>query len=369
MDYIAIPKATGQDMKKSVITMLHIGYWVLYVLFLTLLAFLTDSRSPSLLGWGMIKFITAVAVIPGVASFYVSYTFLFPEFLHKKRIPFLLAAAIAVACITSLIGIITLPFLYGSRADPTGPIIMLGDGFYTKPGDMGKTFLIPLNAIVCCVVGLVMKVFISWYADIKLKEDLNRKNFETELAMVKSQLNPHFLFNTINNIDVLIEKDAVQASAYLNKLSDIMRFMLYETKSEMIGLAKELTYIEKYIDLQKIRTANKNYISYAVYGNVEGRTIAPMLFIPFIENAFKHAEDKKKDNAINISIHIEEKELIFDCINKYAGGVLPNPEQGGLGNDLIRRRLELLYPGRHTLTVNDHDATYSVKLTIADHEN
>ena len=185
-----------------------------------------------------------------------------------------------------------------------------------------------------------------------------------ELELIKSQINPHFLFNTINNIDVLIAKDAARASAYLNKLSDIMRFMLYETKTEKITLDKELTYIEKYIDLQKIRTSNMNYVNYYVVGDSSNLMIAPMLFIPFIENAFKHTENKKVENAINIKIIIEKEMIIFDCENYYTKETQVKPDQSGLGNELIQKRLTLLYPNKHTLEIINKNNTYKVKLVL-----
>jgi LytS/YehU family sensor histidine kinase len=213
-------------------------------------------------------------------------------------------------------------------------------------------------------MGLVLQGFISWYADIKLKEALSKKNHEMELALVKSQINPHFLFNTINNIDVLIQKDAVKASAYLNKLSDIMRFMLYETKTEKIPLAQELEYIEKYIDLQKIRTSNLNYVNYNLQGDAGSLMIAPILFIPFIENAFKHSENKKIDNAININVVIENGKIIFDCENSYSTDTQTKLGHSGLGNELIQKRLNLLYPEKHTLAISDENKIYKVKLII-----
>ena len=220
-----------------------------------------------------------------------------------------------------------------------------------------------------CIMGLIMKGFVTWYGDIKLKEDLNKKNSEMELALIKSQINPHFLFNTINNIDVLIEKDAKMASNYLNKLSDIMRFMLYETKTETIPLKKELTYIEKYIELQKIRTSNDNFIHYAVEGDYSNIMIAPMLFIPFIENAFKHAEDKKMENGLNIKVSIESDSIVFECENNYSVNKQAKLDQSGLGNELITKRLTLLYSDKHTLVVNHKNGTYKVKLTLFKDEN
>ena len=138
-----------------------------------------------------------------------------------------------------------------------------------------------------------------------------------EMALIKSKLDPHLLFNTINNIDALILKDAVEASNYLNKLSDIMRFMLYETMAEKILLSQEIEYIEKYIALQKIRTANVNYVHFTVTGNIGNKFIAPMVFIPFIENAFKHTNNKKLENAITVNIIITDKTIQLVCENKF----------------------------------------------------
>jgi two-component system, LytTR family, sensor kinase len=192
----------------------------------------------------------------------------------------------------------------------------------------------------------------------------SKKNFDVEMALVKSQINPHFLFNTINNIDILIEKDAPMASSYLNKLSDIMRFMLYETKSEQIPLQKEWAYLEKYIELQKIRMANPDAVRYSLEGNVENVFIAPMIFIPFVENAFKYAEGVKENKTIHIKILIQNGVISFCCENKYKKIAFAKNEFGGLGNDLIIKRLELLYPNKHTLEIKDENDLYQVKLQI-----
>jgi two-component system LytT family sensor kinase len=227
--------------------------------------------------------------------------------------------------------------------------------------------MLAFMSILCMIHGiiaLVIKGFINWYGDIKVKEALKQQNFETEMALIKSQLNPHFLFNTINNIDVLIEKDATKASPYLNKLSDIMRFMLYEAKTDTIPLDTELAYISKYIDLQKIRNANKAFVQFDISGSAGSLRIAPMLFVPFIENAFKHTTNKKEENAIVVRIDIKEKQLEFYCRNSFAKNHLNNEEAGGLGNELITKRLNLLYPGRHQLRVSEDKEEYVVKLTI-----
>jgi LytS/YehU family sensor histidine kinase len=217
---------------------------------------------------------------------------------------------------------------------------------------------------ICGMVALVIKGFITWFNEIKLKEALKEKNHEMEMALIKSKLDPHLLFNTINNIDALILKDAVEASNYLNKLSDIMRFMLYETMADKILLSQEIEYIEKYIALQKIRTANQHYVQFAVAGNIGSKLIAPMVFIPFIENAFKHTNNKKLENAITINIIITDEAIQLVCENKLDTRPPVKQSSSGLGNDLIQKRLQLIYAEKHTLNVQKTNELYTVNLTI-----
>jgi two-component system, LytTR family, sensor kinase len=181
-----------------------------------------------------------------------------------------------------------------------------------------------------------------------MKEALREKNHQMELALIKSQLDPHLLFNTINNIDALILKDAVQASNYLNK----------------ILLVKEIEYIEKYIALQKIRTSNEHYVQFAVTGNMGSKWIAPMVFIPFIENAFKHTNNKKIENAITVNIFIKDETIQLVCENKFDSKGQVKKTNSGLGNDLIQRRLNLVYAGKQVLEVHKTNDLYSVNLTI-----
>ncbi len=143
-----------------------------------------------------------------------------------------------------------------------------------------------------------------------------------------------------------------------------MRFMLFETKTDKILLSKEIEYIEKYIELQKIRTSNLDYIHFLVTGIAGDKTIAPMVFIPFIENAFKHTTNKKLENAISIVIHIEKGAIKLVCENKYDSTVKVKEGDNGLGNELIKKRLQLIYPLNHKLEVINQNNLYVVYLTI-----
>lgn len=328
------------------VVLLHLSYWFMYVLVASGLLMLSDSRKIDIISPAFF----AVS-IPALFGFYVFYGILFDRYLARKKLLkfflFLVLPSITAAVITQLI--IHVLFKVNGNFDAF---------FYSG-------LFVSFIGLVNGILGLVMKGFISWYDDIKIKTELNKKNQDMELALMKAQINPHFLFNTINNIDVLIQKDAIKASEYLNKLSDIMRFMLYETKTEKITLQKELSYIEKYVELQKIRTTNNNYIKYEVKGNAENLLIETMLFIPFIENAFKHAEDKKAENAIKVAFVIEKYKIKFECENKYSVDTQLKPEHSGLGNELIQRRLVLLYPNKHTFEVENKNGIYKVNLLIS----
>jgi LytS/YehU family sensor histidine kinase len=140
--------------------------------------------------------------------------------------------------------------------------------------------------------------------------------------------------------------------------------MLYETKTAEIPLTQELEYIEKYIQLQKIRTANPNFVHYELSGDPRHKKIAPMVFIPFIENAFKHSGNKKIDQAVNIDFQIGEQAIVFKCANKFEPHRSAKNGHNGLGNELIQKRLTLLYPEKHTLTVDRQNDQYQIELTI-----
>jgi len=341
-------------MKQSIKMLLHLGFWLGYFLLMAIVLFAARQGNdipPEDYGY-FASFIVGVGIIPPAASFYAHYHFLFPRYLQHRRI---LASILASVCISAVAMLLGFLFVKLTSEEAFGCI------------ETGLPYAIPFTfglATLVGVIALILKGFLTWYDELKLKEALMEKTHRMELALVKSQLDPHFLFNTINNIDVLITKDPEKASQYLNKLSDIMRFMLYETKTEKIPLAKELAYIEKFIELQKIRTANEHYVHYELSGCPEHKAVAPMVFIPFIENAFKHSANKKVDEAVKIAIRIKEDAIAFHCSNKYNPHTSASNGANGLGNELIQKRLKLLYPDNHQLEVSRDGHQYQVDLTL-----
>lgn len=347
-------------MKKHIILLFHLSYWIFYLAILLLIFFAAQVGNPTgqhtsyFLGVGF-----SFVLLPSLMGFYFSYLFLFKTYLQHRKLLRLLGYSLgAVICIALICAAVT--------------TLTFGQGFMFKDGYksfFSELFLMVFIGLVNGTIGFVLKGFTSWYADLKIKEALQQSTHLMELELIKSKLDPHFLFNTINNIDGMMMKDVAVASSYLDKLSTILRFMLYESKVEKIPLTKELEYIQKYIDLQKIRTTNTDFVSYTVEGQQNNHQIPAMLFIPFIENAFKHVASKKQFHAIAIRILIAKEKITFECKNNFNPNHKEAKEASGIGNELIKKRLQLLYPNRHQLTTSTKNETYAVQLTIMTHEN
>jgi two-component system LytT family sensor kinase len=186
-----------------------------------------------------------------------------------------------------------------------------------------------------------------------------------ELALLRSQINPHFLFNTLNNIYSLVYKKSDDAPEAVMKMSSIMRYMLYDATTDKVLLEKEIEYLKSFIELEKLRIRHKDFVELNITGNVEGRTIAPMLLIPFVENAFKHGSRSVTNPGIRINLSIGPKQILFEVSNHVRqNGTATKDEVGGIGLTNIRRRLNLLYPGKYQLDINQNEDMYLVNLIL-----
>jgi len=195
------------------------------------------------------------------------------------------------------------------------------------------------------------------------KAELENRNLRNELELLKAQVNPHFLFNTLNNIDSLIEKSPGDASKALISLSDMLRYMIYDTQTDMVTLNNELNYIRHYIELQQLRFRQPDYISCSLPAQCNQR-VAPLLLVPFIENAFKYAYNNGVKPVIDVQLHCTGDQLHFHISNHY------NPQQqiiqgkGGVGIENIKRRLALIYPNKHELKITPENNIFTVDLII-----
>ncbi len=206
-------------------------------------------------------------------------------------------------------------------------------------------------------LALVLRINSLW--KISQQEKLN-----AELAYLKAQINPHFLFNTLNSIYSLTIVKSDKAPTAIVKLSSMMRYVISEASGKFVSLEKEMSYINSYIELQKIRLDNTAIVNFSFQGNPGHKVIAPLVLLPFIENAFKHGVNPEATSQIDIQISISDENLYMNVFNLKVPHVI-NPEHStGFGLENSRRQLELIYPNQHVLTIEDKDLSFAVNLKI-----
>lgn len=230
----------------------------------------------------------------------------------------------------------------------------------------GMLFMSLNNAISSFALLLLMGGFIrlafSFIRNQNEKKILENANLNAEVNFLRSQINPHFLFNTLNSIYSQAHNKSENTEYSILKLSDLFRYVLYDSGGNKVELAKDIQYITNYIDLQKIRLSSKVTINYSVIGSLDGVEIAPLLLITFIENAFKHGISYIKASKINIEIIVFEETLTLMVSNPIVER--NNFTHGGLGLKNVRRRLDLLYPGKHVLDIQSNDYLHIVNLKL-----
>ncbi|MBI9036034.1 MAG: sensor histidine kinase [Bacteroidales bacterium] len=339
-------------MKKSVVFLIHISFWaIIYITMYTVLPAILKDPFPPVGGspfwtFGWLSIDILVSVLIPFYSFYV----LFPRLTGKKHR--LLWYTIAF----------TLLVIYPA-------FIIDTDGFEFKAID---TAFYPgrfLSYMFVAFIGGLFRVFFNWIAQNKQRDNLEKQNLKSELALLKYQINPHFLFNTLNNVDSLMSENVQDASTALNKLSEIMRYMIYDSEKEKVSLNDELAYIESYLSLQKLRIANEDRVSFHFTGNVDKIEIAPMLFITFIENAFKHSSLKTEGNSISIQLDVSDTQINFSCTNSLPSSPAKKDESSGIGLELIKKRLDLIYPEAHELRIEKTEQRFAVYLKIKTNAN
>jgi LytS/YehU family sensor histidine kinase len=234
-------------------------------------------------------------------------------------------------------------------------------GIYS-PGHFASDIL---YIIFYSAFAILIKLLVRWYDERKSREEKILREHKFELELLKAQLNPHFFFNTLNNIYSLVLKKSDEAPAALLKLSEIMRYMLYDSRAPKVPLAKELEYLEDYLELQKLRFTDPGFIDYTAKGEPHNHDIPPMMLLSFVENAFKHGKRRVSNPGIVIRTEITEDEMRFHVSNYIIENSPTEKRDGsGIGLKNIKRRLQLIYPGKHDLTITNRDGIYTVDLTI-----
>ncbi|HMQ62475.1 MAG TPA: histidine kinase [Flavilitoribacter sp.] len=341
----------------------HIPFWIIY--HLTWLVINTDSLENSwayLFGGDLpVKFIGYI--IFQAAGAYFNLYFLIPKLLSKGKFGvYILLLALTILACSALIA--AGYYLNAYLSDKT-----FAELFGRPPSDFMFFFsraALPSTA-ASMTLAMSVKLAKNWIHTEREKLTLQKENLETELKYLKSQINPHFLFNTINSIYVLIHKNPDLAAESLASFSDMLRYQLYECNDPFIPLRKELDFIEDFIELERLRLReDQTELTFDIRQQADQSVqIAPFIILPFVENAFKHvSKGKNKANFIRMQLTVNGERVIHLVIENSSGQGKPETSSGiGLAN--VKRRLNLLYPGKHELVIAAHPEVFNVELKLA----
>lgn len=342
-------------MKKRQIILIHVIYWF-YIMFQSYFLSMQTSGNNSVAAWDFIYFTIVTFIL-----FYVFYGTVPFLFRYKRKI---ISVAAGISLLLALALVKEIIFLYSIKLG----IIKFDIKDQEKIAEIGisfESYLYQLrSAVVNGMYAILIYILIEWMKSQKQKADLIMQNHHSELAMLRLQVSPHFLFNTLNNIDSLIYKDQNKASESVIKLSEIMRYMIYETSDEYVHLVREIDYLKNFIALHKLRLKDPDFVQLNIQGNAEGKFVAPLLFIPFVENAFKHGTKNRCSPGIIINIEIKETEIHFRSLNYFDTESLVKDKTSGIGLANVEKRLALIYPEKYKLNVKKENGEFVVDLSI-----
>lgn len=327
----------------------HFLFWAVYFAFWTTIA-INAYPTPYYLAF---LNTTGWAIGQGTLAYFCIYR-LIPLYFYTRRygVFLLIVTAALLVSSTFILGFQELVFSLAHRRLPYG----IGPAFgYFMLGNFYSTFIV-----------IAFKSIRDRVGSDQRTQLLEKEKIGNELRFLKSQINPHFLFNAINSIYVLIKKDPDLASHTLVKFADMLRYQLYECNADRIPIEKEIVYLDNYISLEKLRRGDNLCTEYKVGEEVRHFSIAPLLIMPFVENAFKYVSSHPDaPNRVAVSLRCREGFFELAVENTFdAESILPSGSGGGIGLENVRRRLELIYNGGHHLDIRSTEKTYSVLLKI-----
>jgi two-component system LytT family sensor kinase len=297
--------------------------------------------------------ITVLKVTDLALMIYLANYLLIPRLLYKKRYAASAAAFILMIFASSLVKVYLM-----SR-------IMHQPELFSLSGNL-KTRLYEnvISDFFLVTAGAAFKLIFDYLKMQQRMVEIAKEKAETELSFLKSQINPHFLFNSLNSVYFLINKENLEARNALHKFSDMLRYQLYEVKGTRIPIEKELIYLRDYVDLQQLRKDENYSVEFNCSPEVKGFSIEPLLLIPFVENAFKHISHKTAvKNFVKLDMGRSNGQFSFSIENSKETE-RTTELHGGIGLNNVKRRLELLYPEKHELSIRNGDDIYKVDLKL-----
>jgi two-component system LytT family sensor kinase len=299
--------------------------------------------------------VTLIKVTDLAMLVYITNYLLLPQLFYKKKYAIFILVFLAMIITSSLLKMQIL----GRYLNDTRLLDIAGN-WKARVYDN----IIPHFFLV--TAGAAGKVMFDYTRMQQRLAEVAKEKAETELNFLKSQINPHFLFNSLNSVYFLINKDNAEARGALHKFSEMLRYQLYEMDGDKIPIEKEIHYLKDYMDLQQLRKDEKYSVEFNCSPEVRGFSIEPLLLIPFVENAFKHiSHHNDKTNFVKVDMNRVNGTFTFQVENSKEGQHVASKEMsGGIGLPNVKRRLELLYPGKHELRIGETGKTFAIQLNL-----
>lgn len=309
------------------------------------------------------SFFTVFAQVPIV---YAMLYFVFPKFILKKKY---LVSFVWMVILWFLCGAFTL-ILFDKVMQPFLALMLTPESIPKNPKIPGTTFITAIMSInrgaySITASALMLKFGKYWYHHQHRNLQLQKENTEAQLQLLTAQVHPHFLFNTLNNIFSKTQTESPGGSKMIMSLSDMLRYILYEGRKQLVPLKQELVMITEYINLEKIRYGNKLDVHVLTPDKADDLYIAPMLLLPFVENCFKHGASNMLQNPwINLTVEIKDTTLVMKLMNGKTSITGDGYLKQGIGISNVRQRLELLYRNRYDLQIHEEDEVFVVDLRL-----
>ena len=300
-----------------------------------------------------------------IAIFYLNYSFLIPRLLLNKKIGLYVFVSLAFIVLFIFVYQNILPSIpIMSGFDNQHELLNLENGrnVINSKKLFFLSFIQGIIIFLLFAISLSIKLSIEWYKNEKIKNLIKTQKINAELSFLKTQLNPHFLFNTLNSIYSLANKKSDDTTEAIITLSELMRYMIYETNKEFVTLQHEIDYIKNFISLQNLRLKDSSGVRFNVRGKLD-YNIEPLLLISFIENAFKYGTDYTGKTNINIEIKVED-DILSLKVSNYISLKEKSNLDSGIGIENIKNRLNILYSNSHTLNIEESDKLYRVELLL-----
>jgi len=347
LQYLTCRMAVTLHKKREML--LHTAFWAVYLSFIIM--HITSSQTGPHIHWGRVLLASLISLSYLVSLSYLNYFYLMPVFLLKNKIgAFIIVFIVSFAAFTlARIGI---------------DILAFGRSWLVQSPERSQVIIQSvIDLFIILFIGLLRFAF-DWLELDARRRQLETEKLNAELKFLKAQINPHFLFNTLNNLYYLSTIKSDSAPLVISKLSEVMRYMIYDSNHARVPLAKEIEYMQHYVALERLRVREGMPLEFEVAGRTD-ILISPLILITFLENAFKHGVSNGNDHCwIKARLEVEGTRLVYMIANSKIKTASYVADGEGIGLKNVKRRLDLSYPGKHRLNINDQEDSYSVTLTI-----